>query len=314
MGIENKIKVSIIVPVYNSSSYLTVCIKSLLQQTYNNYEVLLIDDCSTDESLQICNDLAKDNPLINVIHLQQNGGVSKARNIGIENARGEFIAFVDSDDYVSNDFIENLVAPLYTEDYDIVISGLMFFEGNSNIYNAETLNPQKWFIENKKDLLNLIQQPLMTSPVSKLYKRQIIKNKNLRFDEEISLGEDRDFNIEYVSKIRSACSLAYIGYFYRRDVLCSLTKKVHKEMLKNDLIYWNKVHNLLDNVGVDYQEHRLFYFIVDNFLLLKKRKGVIAPWIEFKNVSKLIDKKFLRSNLEKVVAPLWMKFFVRILL
>lgn len=306
-------KISIIVPVYNSARYITECIESLLQQTYKNYEILLVDDCSTDESLQICKDRAKSNPSISIIHLKKNGGVSIARNIGVRYAKGEYITFVDSDDYVANDFIEKLLSPLSTMNYDMILSGAIYFRGDGEVYHKETLRTRKWLM-NEKYWLDFIQQPLITSPWAKLYKRKIIQEEGLIFDEALSLGEDRDFNIEYSQKIRSAYSMEYSGYFYRYGDGYSLTNKIHKDKFKNDLIYWSKIHKILGDVGLEYQEHRLFYIIVDNFLLSKKRYGIVHAWVELKKVEYLIDKIFLKTNLKKVIAPIWMKVFIHVLL
>ncbi len=105
---QDNVLVSVIVPVYNVEKYLEECVNSLTSQTYSNLEILLIDDGSTDGSGNICDSLAKEDARIRVFHLQ-NGGVSNARNFGIENAKGEYLSFVDSDDWVDLDMYEKMV-------------------------------------------------------------------------------------------------------------------------------------------------------------------------------------------------------------
>ena len=101
-------KISVIIPVYNVEKYLAECIESILNQTFNDIEILIIDDCSTDNSYKIMEEYAKKDSRIVLYHNENNVGVSKTRNIGLDNAKGEYIAFVDSDDYVAPDFLRIL--------------------------------------------------------------------------------------------------------------------------------------------------------------------------------------------------------------
>lgn len=111
-------KISIITPVYNTQKYLKRCIESVLSQTYSNIELLLIDDGSTDESGKICDEYANKDSRVKVFHIT-NGGPSRARNIGLENATGNYILFVDSDDWVDNQFVSHYLCDNY-QDYDAI--------------------------------------------------------------------------------------------------------------------------------------------------------------------------------------------------
>ena len=113
--------ISIIVPVYNVEKYVAECIESIIKQTYQNLEILLIDDGSTDNSGKICDKYAEKDKRIKIIH-KENGGVSSARNLGLDLAQGEYIAFIDSDDFVSNKYIESLYSAIEHKDAEIVLS------------------------------------------------------------------------------------------------------------------------------------------------------------------------------------------------
>ena len=117
--------VSVIIPIYNCEKYLNECISSVLGQTYKDFELILVDDGSTDNSLNICYEFAKKDSRIIVIH-QENGGVSSARNKGLKNAKGEFITFVDSDDYVENDWLKMLLTAILANNADVSICGIKF--------------------------------------------------------------------------------------------------------------------------------------------------------------------------------------------
>ena len=129
-------KVSIIVPVYNVSKYLDECILSLINQTYKNIEILIVDDGSIDESLDICEEYAKKDDRIILIR-NSHEGVSVARNTGIENASGDWISFVDSDDYAELNMIEELINRSLEYDYDIVI-------GSYSVINERSLKKEKY--------------------------------------------------------------------------------------------------------------------------------------------------------------------------
>ena len=128
---------SIIVPVYNVEKYLNRCIESIVNQTYKTIEIILIDDGSSDNSSYLCDEWAKKDSRIKVVH-KQNGGVSSARNQGIKVATGEYVQFVDSDDYLDVDFCKNIMSE-YSDDIDLVVSGFTIIDdsGNKKITKVE---------------------------------------------------------------------------------------------------------------------------------------------------------------------------------
>lgn len=187
-------EISVIVPVFRVEKYIEKCIQSLQKQTFSDFEIILIDDGSDDQSGSLCDLAAQNDSRILVIH-QKNAGVSAARNSGIQIAKGNYIVFVDSDDYVSDTYLENLMSAAVTSDY--VATGCYV--------QKPDMRWEKWSNhENKLTLNQIIQEPEKIKDVpmgmiyARRYKRSIIQDNAIRFDETIKRGEDVLFNIHYL--------------------------------------------------------------------------------------------------------------------
>ena len=164
--------ISLIIPVHNVEKYLYECIESVICQTYTNLEIILIDDGSKDKSGEICEEYGKKDNRIIVIH-QENGGVSSARNIGLEVAKGKYISFVDSDDYIEKTFIEELYKKIKENDAQISMCGLNKIDDNNEILG--TYGYSKDFIDGRELLENkYIQDGYLWN---KLYSAEIWKNQ-----------------------------------------------------------------------------------------------------------------------------------------
>lgn len=209
--------ISVIVPVYNVEKYIYRCVDSILAQSFTNFELLLIDDGSPDNCGVICDEYAAKDARVRVFH-KENGGVSSARNLGLDNAKGEWIAFIDSDDYVDVDYLSELVS--YTQEYetDYVI----------------TLNIIKEFTTDKLLILKPNAYSQLFScynfhnngcPWGKLYKTEIIKKSSLRFNANIHLGEDAMFALQYLIETRNIILIHSNKYFYETLNPGSLTKR-----------------------------------------------------------------------------------------
>lgn len=184
--------VSIIVPIYNASQYLVRCIKSLVNQTVKNIEIILVDDGSKDDSLAICKEwIAKDNRI--VLIEQENKGVSAARNKGIENSKGEFILFLDSDDWLALDTIEILLHEQQKKNVDCVLFG--FNQTSGKIWAPKKEIFYSSLIELKRDFSYWLNTELLSSSVNKLYKRQLIYKY---FPIDMAFGEDLLFSLNYL--------------------------------------------------------------------------------------------------------------------
>lgn len=209
--------ISIIIPIYNVEQYLSQCIESIITQTYTDFEVLLINDGSTDKSGEICDNYALKDSRIHVFH-KKNGGVSSARNVGIEHATGEWINFIDSDDWISADYFEKLMQD--TEIADLTFWGFTLHnpDGSQTEYKPkEQYACGKDKIESTLAYLKQNQQQLeyLGYTFNKLFKTSIIKEKNIRFIENLSIREDEIFTLSYASHINSVKVKSSLSYNYR---------------------------------------------------------------------------------------------------
>lgn len=193
-----KDKVSIIVPIYNVEKYIERGIKSLIAQTYKNIEIILVDDGSPDNSGKICDKCAKKDTRIKVIH-KKNGGVSSARNVGLEKSTGKYIMFMDGDDYVEEDYVDyfvNLINKL-----DVLVAF------NSSFFSIYTPNQNKkienTIIDNTKAMEYIYLGKVNVAVWNKIYSRKFFDNDNIRFNEKIWYGEGMLFNIKILQFVKN---------------------------------------------------------------------------------------------------------------
>lgn len=221
------VKVSIIVPVFNAEPYLRECIDSLLSQTIKEVELIFIDDGSTDNSAAIIESYQNLESRISLIQ-QQNQGVSIARNVGLEAAKGQFIGFVDADDYIDPDMYKRLYTSAVQDNCDVVLSN---FE--SEIEGAHVITRYSFptdivltteFIQ-KEVLPAFLKTETLNTACNKLYRNALIKEHAIRFPERVALGEDGMFNMIFFSFAVSMKYLDYTGYHYR-EVSGSATRNV----------------------------------------------------------------------------------------
>ena len=212
-------KISIIVPVYQSHNYLEQGITSILSQTMNDWELLLVDDGSIDKSGELCDSFAENDDRIRVFH-KKNGGASSARNLGINNAFGEWITFVDSDDFIDRHFLEGLYQPLADgNELDFIHGGCMnYHNGQITSINQRYEN----YYGNDKDKLFSSFRGLI---VSKLFKREILVKNEILFDERMKIAEDMHFTMQYLLYVEYYAFVTETGYYYRRDNIESATHR-----------------------------------------------------------------------------------------
>ncbi|MBR3835215.1 MAG: glycosyltransferase family 2 protein [Clostridia bacterium] len=193
----NDIVVSIIIPVYNAEKTLVRCLDSLLAQTLKNIEIIVVDDGSTDSSPQICDEYAVRFGIV-VIH-KQNGGVSAARNKGLEAANGKYIMFCDSDDWVEESYVENFYKCIEKTDVDLVVSGFVLNdlkEQKTDVFCSES--DEDLFLE-KKGFVKLRELNFLAFPWNKLFKKEILQKQEILFKEGLSECEDLIFNLQYIT-------------------------------------------------------------------------------------------------------------------
>lgn len=206
--------ISIIIPVYNVEKYLSRCLESVINQTYKNIEIILVDDGSPDNCGIICDEYASKDDRIIVIH-KSNAGVSCARNDGIEAAKGDYICFVDSDDYISPGYIKTLYMALIENNADIVTCDYYRCVENKLVEEVSTEFPFA-VIHNDCQLFydKSIIEFRAQVPWNKMFKANIIKKNDIRFLSGIPLGEDNLFVIEYIAYAEIACFIEEKLYIY----------------------------------------------------------------------------------------------------
>ena len=224
---------SIIVPIYNTEKYLKRCIKSILKQPFKDFELILIDDGSTDDSYLICQNYAKDDSRIKAVH-KENGGVSSARNKGLEYAKGTYLWFVDSDDYIKPNALMDLSLKVLNEKSDLLIFNTTI-EENHKINNFDTFFELYYF----KYILGF-------EPWNKLYLREIIEQNNLKFDEQETIGEDLLFNAGYYKclKYKYITFVSKEYYVYDNRVGSAMNSKFSTRHIQQMRLY-NKVLEIL---------------------------------------------------------------------
>lgn len=252
--------ITVMVPVYNVEKYLDKCITSILNQSYKNIDVLLINDGSTDRSGEICDKYAELDKRVRVIH-KANEGVSKTRNQGIECANGKYLVFVDSDDYLEIDYCKKLYDTQQQYGDAFVMCGFktVFVSGEEEFFCFEKV--EKLSELSTKDIIELIEKWLLNSPCNKLYLVNELKKEKIKMPEDLSLAEDLLFNFEYMDKLVGD-KIVVINeglYNYRLQSSGTLNSKYYPDQLEimervNDRLYKLckkiKIHNMEAFYGI----------------------------------------------------------------
>lgn len=276
-------KISIIIPIYNAEKYLDECINSILNQTYTNIEILLIDDGSTDSSSLICNRYCKKHKNIITYHLN-NGGVSKARNYGIDRATGEYIIFIDSDDIIDRYMIEKMINIVNEKNVELAICGYKYKYKNKIIDSNFKYNCYMTVEQAKKEIF--MPDSIRGYCVNKIFKRKILIENNIRFNEKIKICEDMLFVFEYISHINKIYVINDELYYYRiRKTSAS------NEGNENDLTVFDALKNIykLDNKAIEYSKS-FYSYLYFKYLWLLKKTGKIKNIPKVKLINILKDK------------------------
>ncbi|HOJ63253.1 MAG TPA: glycosyltransferase [Spirochaetota bacterium] len=281
------IKVSIIVPVYNVENYIRRCLESLINQTLREIEIILIDDCSTDNSGKICDEYAKIDPRIDVIHNEKNIKQGLSRNKGIEIARGEYIGFVDSDDYVDLDFYEKLYDCAIKDNYDIVKGG------RKDIFDDKIVisNLNEVILDGLKKGYPIFS--LFTyEHWSAIYKKDLLDKNNIRYP-NLSNAQDMLF-LFFVGiktkKIGFVNNVFYNYYVNQNSTTFRYSKKYFENILYVDEIRLSKINEMdLNKEIYDYCYENYVNHLISNYYNLLKIKELNSLYKEYYNeIIKLI--------------------------
>lgn len=255
IDIESKILFSIVVPVYNAQKSIRRMLESVLNQSYKNFELICINDGSTDESLKILKDFSKNDSRIKIVS-QKNNGVSSARNMGISIAKGDRLLFMDADDTWEPQLLED-IKELHS---DIIIFGYKTLEyGKVTSY----LKPDKKI---SYDFYGLFKSGLLTPVWNKVYNLEFIKKENIRFKEELHYGEDLCFNVECFFHSKNFFVTERCYYNYYADDMFSVSKQFNvrksEELCKTQKEFDRLLHKYIeesDKVGIIIRENAIHY-------------------------------------------------------
>lgn len=295
-------KISVIVPVYNAEKYLSKCIDSVLAQTFSDWELLLIDDGSPDRSGEICDEYAAKDSRIRVFH-KQNGGVSSARNLGLDKAKGEYVTFVDSDDfldssYLTDFFVSNKRADLYIQGFKNQQKG--------RIISSKQYNTKGYFEELSTPFCYGEKNQLLNSPVCKLFLLEIISKYKIGFDTNTSYGEDHLFVLDYIIHCRTMTVSDKIGYIYNHHSESLTTRLIPYEEI---LYYSLAVREKLENINkirnfVDFKDYITNWYsvnIVKAIMSFFKVNSFKQSYGEFTRLYSYADSNFeTTSNFLKI--------------
>jgi len=313
---KKKSIISIIVPIYNVDKYLNKCIESILNQTYTNLEIILIDDGSTDDSGKICDEYAEKDDRIIVIH-KENGGVSSARNEGLKIATGKYLCFVDSDDEVKKEYIETLVNLISKNNIDIAMINYI-----RKYPDYETKN--EYFIENKllnknQFFIHLFENNSYGGYLfNKIFIKEKILSNNVRFDENIHICED----LLFVCQVADKCEKfyydfdEYLYYYYIRSDSALRSKYSARTATRVDI--YDTILEILNTNGVDtifVKRDYVYYALVARNELSSidealKRKYVSISKKYFKEIIK--SKKILFEDKIKLIIMLYFPIMFKV--
>ena len=284
-------KVSVVVPVYNSEKTLKRCLDSILDQSFVDFEVLLVNDGSTDSSLRIAEYYAEHDDRIRIFS-QENQGPSTARNTGIENASGNYVYFVDSDDYIAHDAIEKLYFAALSSGADVTICGLYHVKDETIEEHKTYYKPGIYGGEESKnialDLLNNhSHRYLPPYSVIRLIRRDVLENPPLRFNEKIIRSEDYLFTTEL---------------HFRIDILCLITDQLlyyyvdNENSITNTFVvsYWQMAKSINEVLLRKLPDSRLIKEKLDSVLIYRAQ-------FAFSNAARAVDKKAFNSEIDTIL-------------
>ena len=289
---------SVIVPVYNAEKYLEQCIESILKQDFSDFELILVDDGSTDSSAAICDSYANDSR-VRVIH-KPNGGSVSARNAGIEASSGEYLCFADADDYIATDFLCNFQNIIEKYCVDVVAIGCTRFDENSSwilrnicaegYYSGIELDLLKSRLIYDKSLGDMNLGAILFSLWSKCIKRDLFPKELPQ--EKIKLGDDMMLTMPIMNRCTSVYISDYCGYYYR-DNPVSLVNTFREK----DFFYERRLVSILEDELPNHREQLEYYFLICFVNYVIKCAYVNSSWREFRRIT---DSNISKRDLQKI--------------
>lgn len=316
--------VSVVIPIYNVEKYLKKCIDSILNQSFKDFEIILVNDGSTDRSLRICNEYEKKDCRIILIN-KKNGGLSSARNAGLNVAKGKYISFIDPDDCINENYFNILVEKGEKNNCDIIVSGYKTVPNNKNViptYKLNTVLKGKEFILSSD---NVHSKNELCFVWRYLYRLKLIKQNKILFNENIFIGEDVVFNLEALVNSNRVMAVSDILYYYTIDNSTSLMRSKIKKNLEESLIEQYSIRNDLSiryellknkkykNDMSQYYINNIYNLIIENLILkndtnLKLSIKKITKYDMFKDSVKRLGFRYKCSNYKEYIFFIAIKF------
>ena len=252
---EGNFLISIVIPVYNAEKYLGGCLNSIQNQTYKNFEVILVNDGSIDNSESICKSFVEADTRFRY-YLKGNGGASSARNFGLNHVTGDYITFIDADDWVEENHLEVLINNIKENNSDMAVSSIKKFDNSNNFYFRVYSNEEKYLLNynklNRVEFLVILPKLIPANnsykvAVSKLFKKELVTD--VRFDESIVYGEDLEFFFKIYNNINSISYIDEVTYVYRLHDERSSSKfgQLHMEQ---ELAIYKKMYERIEELGL----------------------------------------------------------------
>ena len=318
--------ISIIIPFYNAGKYLDRCLQSVIRQSFQHWECIIVDDGSTDGSSSIAKIAVQGDRRLAYLY-QENQGVSIARNNGIDSAQGEYICFVDADDWLDEDFLARLLEA--GGGSDLIVSGqIREHPGTRRILiMPETTCDVPLEDSGAEDVLLLEKKFLFYAPHEKLFRTDIVRKNNLRFPAGCSYGEDLLFTFSYLNHIQRIRQVSYSGYHYRIGTGDTLSTIHRPHQFEEDYFQWNVISAFYRQKGLvtreseKYHARRLWGIVYDGLFAYPKqeyKKGYIEKILDIPEIESLRDfqDEFNCSDwIKKAILrrdKLFFKFFFRL--
>lgn len=311
-------KISVIIPTYNTEKYIEKAIKSVVEQTYQNFELLIVDDCSKDNTKEICKKYVGQYENIELIEKNKNVGVSDSRNIGLSRATGKYIYFMDSDDYLEKDMFQGLIDIMEKYHPDLITTGFFSEVDRKNI--VDEIFFEERFYEGKEkikeDFIAMWEKHIYYNVWNKLYVKEVIDTYNIRFP-SYNWGEDIKFNQDYLMYVNKIYNTSKCYYHYVRERRGSTTKKYQNQLFETrirenqEFIEFFKLYGLQED---EYSEFIAKRFIertlgcIENIfhqectLSFKERRQKIKEIIEHKETRQYL--KIFKPNSKKIAIML----------
>lgn len=305
---ENSL-ISIVIPVYNAEKYLEQCLNSIQNQTYKNFEVIMVNDGSKDDSETICMNFLRSDSRFRYLK-KANGGVSSARNLGLDNVKGDYITFIDADDWVDENYLDLLITTVKKNHSDIVVSSYKQFNNIDVFYLRAYTIQEKYLLNfekmNRDDFLTIFPKLMsinvcFNNAVAKLFRKELVKN--LRFDTSIKYGEDLDFYFRLYLNVDSISYVDEPTYVYRMHG-DSTTSNFNQEHAEQELSIFKQMYEKIQEIGLP----SIHYFnklkkLLELRMDFLENKVLLNEYLDFlKNIGETVT---YPNTLISVVIPIY---------